>query len=169
MTQIPQASMMAQLSLAEQYAAVELFRGTLVRHSAIVYRNEESGASQPISFTGDDWLRYVPIRMSETISVQERLPSGSAAVLINQNHTYTDLFLPISSTEKCLFDEIDGNRTIGDILQTTLSSSTGELQSNMARTFFERLWWHDQVVFDASGKQSGPDTFFSHSLEMGQV
>jgi SAM-dependent methyltransferase len=169
MTQIPQASMMAQLSLAEQYAAVELFRGTLVRHSAIVYRNEGSGASQPISFTGDDWLRYVPIRMSETISVQERLPSGSAAVLINQNHTYTDLFLPISSTEKCLFDEIDGNRTIGDILQTTLSSSTGELQSNMARTFFERLWWHDQVVFDASGKQSGPDTFFSHSLEMGQV
>jgi hypothetical protein len=106
--------------------------------------------------------------MSETISVQERLPPGAAAVLINQNHTYTDLFLPISSTEKCLFDEIDGNRTIGDIL-TTLQSSQRQLQLDMARTFFERLWWHDQVVFDVSGKQSGPNTLFSHSLEMGQV
>jgi 2-polyprenyl-3-methyl-5-hydroxy-6-metoxy-1,4-benzoquinol methylase len=168
MTQIPQASMMAQLSLAEQYATVELFRGTLVRHSAIVYGNEGFGAFHPISFTGDAWLRYVPIRMSETISVQERLPPGAAAVLINQNHTYTDLFLPISSTEKCLFDGIDGNRTIGDIL-TTLQSSQRQLQLDMARTFFERLWWHDQVVFDVSGKQSGPDTLFSHSLEMGQV
>jgi hypothetical protein len=169
MTQIPQASMMTQLSLPEQYAAVELFRGTLVRHSAIVYRMEGSGAFHPISFSGDACLGYVPIRMSETISIQERLPPGAAAVLINQNHTYTDLFLPISSTEKCLFDAIDGNRTIGDILQTTLSSSQGELQPNMAHTFFERLWWHDQAVFDTSGKQSGPDAIFSHSLEMRQV
>src|SRR4029077_12288822 len=34
---IPQAPRLAQLSLAEQYAAVELFRGTMVRHSVIVY------------------------------------------------------------------------------------------------------------------------------------
>ena len=29
---------------------------------------------QPISFAGDAWLGYVPIRMSDTICVQERLP-----------------------------------------------------------------------------------------------
>ena len=34
MAQIPQASRLADLPLAEQYAAVELFRGTMVRHSA---------------------------------------------------------------------------------------------------------------------------------------
>jgi SAM-dependent methyltransferase len=169
MTLIPQASKMAQLSLAEQHAAVELFRGTLLRHSAIVFRNVGSGTFIPISFAGDGWLRYVPIRMSETISVQERLPPGAAAVLINQNHTYTDLFVPISSTEKCLFDGIDGSHTIGDILQTTLRCAQGRLQLEMARTFFERLWWHDQVVFDASGKQSGSDTIFSHFLKTGQV
>jgi 2-polyprenyl-3-methyl-5-hydroxy-6-metoxy-1,4-benzoquinol methylase len=166
---LPQNARIQRLLAAEQYAAAELFRGTMVRHSAIVYRNEGSGAFHPISFSEDAWLRYVPIRMSETISIQERLPPGTAAVLINQNHTYTDLFLPMSSAEKCLFDEIDGNRTIGDILQTTLSPSQGELQLDMARTFFERLWWHDQVVFDASGKPSGSDTIFSHSLEMGQA
>ena len=91
-------------------------------------------------------MSYVPVRMSETICVQDRLP---AAVLINQNHTFTDLLLTIDATEKLMFDAIDGTRTIGEILETTLPSSQGQRQSD-ARTFFERLWWHDQVVFDAS-------------------
>jgi SAM-dependent methyltransferase len=155
MAQIPQASRIGQLSLAEQYAAVELFRGTMARHSVIVYRDDCSGASQPITFTGGAWLQYVPIRMSETICVQERLPPGAAAVLINRNHTYTDLLVTIGSAEKRLFDAIDGNRTIGDILNKTTPSSQVQLQREMARTFFERLWWHDQVVFDASQQSSG--------------
>jgi SAM-dependent methyltransferase len=150
MAQIPQASQMATLPLEEQYAAVELFRGTMVRHSVIVYRNDKAGDSCPISFTGDEWPRYVPIRMPDTICVQERLPPGAAAVLINQNHTYRDLFMPISATEKSLLDAIDGSRTIGDILEKTLQSAPERSQLNMARSFFERLWWHDQVLFDAS-------------------
>ena len=165
MAHIPQASRIAQLSLEEQYAAVELFRGTMVRHSMIVYRTDRSGASPAISFAGDAWLAYVPVRMSETICVQDRVPPGAAAVLINQNHTYTDLLLTISSTEKRLFDAIDGKRTIGDILKTTLPSSSEQsgpeqLGLEMARTFFERLWWHDQVMFDASDKRSGPVMIF---------
>jgi hypothetical protein len=149
MARIPQSSRIAQLPLAEQYAAAELFRGTMVRHSLIAYRDDSSPARRRISFAGDAWLRYVPIRMSETICVQERLPPGAAAVLINRSHTYTDLLLPINATEKRWFDGIDGNRTIGGILETTLPSSKGQYQLE-ARTFFERLWWHDQVVFDAA-------------------
>ena len=38
MAKIPQAARMAQLSMAEQYAAVELFRGTMIRHSVVAYR-----------------------------------------------------------------------------------------------------------------------------------
>ena len=91
-------------------------------------------------------MSYVPVRMSETICVQDRLP---AAVLINQNHTFTDLLLTIDAPEKLMFDAIDGTRTIGAILEATLPSSQGQRQPD-ARTFFERLWWHDQVVFDAS-------------------
>ena len=90
-------------------------------------------------------MSYVPIRMSETICVQDRLP---AAVLINQNHTYTDLLMTIDATEKLMFDAIDGTRSIRDILETT-PAPPGQRQPD-ARTFFERLWWHDQVVFDAS-------------------
>ena len=147
---IPQASRLAQLSLAERSAAVELFRGTMVRHSVIAYRNDNPGREQPISFAGDDWLDYVPLRMPDTICVQERLPPGAAAVLINPTHADRDLFMPIDATEKSLFDALDGNRTIGGIVERTLTSSEAKPQLDMARTFFEKLWHYDQVVFDAS-------------------
>jgi SAM-dependent methyltransferase len=143
---LPQALQMAALSPAKQFAAVELFRGTMVRHSAIVYRDDGPGPYQSVGFSGETWLNYVPIRMSETICVQERLPAGAAGVLINRNHTYTDLLMTIDAQEKLMFDAIDGNRTIGDISGTTLPSS----RQLDARNFFERLWWYDQVVFDAS-------------------
>ena len=147
---IPQASRLAQLSLAEQYAAVELFRGTMVRHSVIAYRDDSPGAAQRISFAGDAWLDYVPLRMPDTMCVQDRLPPGAAAVLINPTHAYRDLIMPIDSTEKGLFDAIDGNRSIGGIVEGTLTSPRARLQLDMARTFFEKLWHYDQVVFDAS-------------------
>ena len=81
--------------------------------------------------------------MPDTISVRERLPPGAAAVLINRNHTYTDLYLPIDAPQKKLFEKIDGKRSIGEIAQESA-------QRDAARVLFEGLWWYDQVVFDAS-------------------
>ena len=147
---IPQATRLKQLSLAEQYAAVELFRGTMVRHSIVAYRNDNPGGSRAVGFSGDAWLGYVPIRMPDTICVRDRLPPDAAGVLINQSHTCRDLFLPIDSTEQSLFDTIDGRCSIGDIVERPLSSSRTMAPIEMARAFFEKLWWHDQVVFDTS-------------------
>jgi hypothetical protein len=149
MAKLPQASRMAQLSLAEQYAAAELFRGTMARHSVIVYRADSLRAPQTIDFGGDAWPGYVPIRMADTICVQERLPAGAAAVLINQTHTYTDLFMPIDATEKRMLDAIDGKGSVGEIAKRTVPFSRKE-SLELARAFFERLWWYDQVVFDSS-------------------
>lgn len=146
MASIPQARRIAQLALPEQYAAVELFRGTMVRHSVVAYRNDNPGGSQPISFAGEAWLGYVPVRLPDTIMVQEKLPPGAAAVLINRNHTYTDLYLPIDAQQKKLFDAIDGKRSIGEIAPENAFREA-------ARVLFERLWWYDQVVFDASHKR----------------
>jgi SAM-dependent methyltransferase len=143
MARIPQAAPLAQLPPAEQYAAVELFRGTMVMHSAIAYSDVDTGGARQISFTGDSWLDYVPIRMPDTIAVQERLPSGAAAVLINRTHTYTDMYLPIDARQKEMFDAMDGSRTLGQI-------AGRHAQRDSARRFFEQLWWYDQAVFDAS-------------------
>jgi SAM-dependent methyltransferase len=147
---IPLADRIACLSLAQQYAAIELFRGTMVRHSVVAYRNDSASGPQQVGFSGDTWLHYVPIRVSETICIQDRLPPGAAALLINQTHAYRDLLLPIDSTEKRLFEAIDGVRSISEIAERALPSSDRKTNRDMVRAFFERLWWHDQVVLDAS-------------------
>jgi SAM-dependent methyltransferase len=155
MARIPQARLMAQLSLAEQYAAAELFRGTMVRHSVVAYREDHPDGARPVGFAGDAWLGYAPIRVSATICVQERLPPGAAAVLINRVHTYNDLLLPIDSAEKELFDAIDGYRSISEILGKQASASYRKSRRDIAQKFFERLWLYDQVVFDVSLRPKG--------------
>ena len=147
---MPLASKIAALPMREQFAAVELFRGTMLRHSAVVYRNDRRQGSQQVRFDGDAWLGFVPIRMPDTICVQDRLPTGAAGVLINRTHTDTDLFMPIDVTQKRLFDAIDGNRNIGKILKRV--SMRDDQQREVARTFFEQLWWWDQAVFDTSAR-----------------
>jgi SAM-dependent methyltransferase len=137
----PHQKLLAELPATEQYAALELFRGSMVRHSAIVYRNDRPN-HRDIEFSGNAWLDYVPLRLPDTVAIQDRLPAGAAAVLINRNHTFTDLYLPINAQQKKLFDAIDGQHSIGHI---AAQHSTLE----MARLFFEGLWRYDQVVFEA--------------------
>jgi hypothetical protein len=123
----------------------------MVRHSLIAYRHDNAKGSEAISFAGEAWLGHVPVRMSDTISVQQRLPPGAAAVLINQNHSYRDIFMPMDVTEKHWLDDIDGNCCVGDILEgRSLPTSKRIAQMDRARVFFQRLWWHDQVVFNVS-------------------
>ena len=142
MARLPQAARIAALEPAKQYAAAEVFRGAMMSHSVIVRRDDRPGRSQATGFSGDAWLDDVPVRVPDTVCVQERLPPGAAAVLINRAHTDTDIYVPIDAHEKRLVDAIDGDRSIGEI--------AGDEQRDLSRTLFERLWWHDQVVFDRS-------------------
>ena len=141
---LPQTARIAALAPCEQYAAAELFRGTMVSHSVVAQRDDCPRRAPAIDFSGEAWLEYVPVRVPDTLCIQERLPPGAAAVLINRAHTSRDIYLPIGEKDKRLFDAIDGRRRIGNII--------GEVHREQGRELFERLWWHDQVVFDASGR-----------------
>lgn len=140
----PHHARLAALAPEAQYAAIELFRGTMLRHAVVAYRADRHGRSALPDFGGDAWLRYVPVRLPDTIAVRENLPPAAAAVLINRNHTYTDLYLPIDWRKEALLAAIDGKRTIGQI-------AGDRCDLNAARDFFEELWRWDQIVFDASG------------------
>ena len=142
MARLPQAARIAALEPANQYAAAEVFRGGMMSHSVIVHRDDRPGRLHAMSFSGEAWLDFVPVRVPDTLCVQERLPPGAAAVLINRAHTDTDIYLPIDAREKLLVDAIDGERSIGEI--------AGDKARDVCRVLFERLWWHDQVVFDGS-------------------
>ena len=143
----PHTERLVQLPVEEQYAAVELFRGATLRHSAICYHDDSPGPAQPVQFEGDDWLSYIPHRLPRTIVVEERLPPGAAAVLINQSHTYPDIYLPIIQIEKRLVAAIDGERTIVQIM-----SQTAVKQQAQVRKLFQELWWYDQISLEISEK-----------------
>jgi SAM-dependent methyltransferase len=143
----PHAERLASLPSRAQHAAVELFRGTMVSHSFIAYRDDCPDASQPIDFAGHSWRNYVPIVLPWTMCLRERLPPGSSAVLINRAHRFTDLICTVDSFEDRLLSATDGNRTLGEILQSAAKDDHG---NRRALRFFERLWQYDQIVFDAS-------------------
>jgi SAM-dependent methyltransferase len=147
MTKLPQARDIARLPIQEQYAAIELFRGTMVRHSAVVYREDCVGSLKSVAFAGEGWPDYVPVPMSDTFCIQDRVPPGAAAVLINRTHANKDVFLVINAAEKQLLDAINGQRTIGEIVEATSPSESRGAYFEAASSFFELLWWHDQVVF----------------------
>ena len=141
------AARLASLAAPLQHAAMELFRGTMIRHNLIAYRDDRVGENQPITFAGDRWSAYVPIAVPSTICVRERVPPGSVAVLINRAHPFPDLILTVDSVENGLLAAIDGQRTLAEILELVKENGGG---ARRALSFFERLWQYDQVVFDAS-------------------
>ncbi len=132
---------------AEQYAAMELWRGTIASHSVIVSRSDMPRESLMGTFgDGDGWPDYVPVRLPGTLCIQERLPAGAAGVLISRYHTSPDLILPIDAGEKEMLEAIDGRRSIAAIA----ADVGGDQLLPRARSLFERLFWYDQVVFDSS-------------------
>jgi hypothetical protein len=139
----PHHTKLVRLPAEAQYAAIELFRGTMVRHAVVAYRQDRPAQGAPVDFDGETWLGYKPIRLPDTVTVRDRLPPGAAAVLINRNHTYTDLYLPVDARQERLLAAIDGKRPIAEICREPGNR-------DLARAFFQQLWRWDQIVFDTS-------------------
>ncbi len=59
------------------------------------------------------------------------------------------MILPIGPAEKAMLDAIDGERTIGRIVEIA-----GGEAKDRARAFFEALWSYDQITVDASAARS---------------
>src|SRR5277367_2497095 len=52
----PHQSRLAGMNAEAQYAAIELFRGTMVRHAVVAYRKDRPALGASINFDGDAWL-----------------------------------------------------------------------------------------------------------------
>ena len=139
-SETPHCARIAVLAAAEQYAAVELLRGTITRHTAILFDADDE-TSGVLDFSGNAMAQWVPIKVPTAIAVYERLPAGAAAALVNRAHVDNDLVLFADHEQLAALDAIDGRLTIGELCE--LSPKT--------TAFVERLWRHDLIVCDASG------------------
>ncbi|MGB0114760.1 MAG: class I SAM-dependent methyltransferase, partial [Ilumatobacteraceae bacterium] len=135
-SETPHAARIAAMPPTEQYAALELFRGTIARHTAVVF-DASDDASGALDFASGPVAGWIPLRAPTVVTVQERLPPGVAAALINRAHTDTDLVCFVDRAELDVFEAIDGTRTIADL-------------GARATAFVERWWRHDLVSIDAS-------------------
>ncbi len=149
--QTPHAPRLSQLPVQKQYEIMELFRGTMLRHSFTAFIKGMEDVGTP-DFENHNYLSYIPIRLPETRIIEKRLPPGAAAVLINQAHTDTDIFLPINSDEKEVLDAIDGLRSIRQTIDQIKSIHPANrlLEMKQIQNLFSRLWNYDQVVFNTS-------------------
>jgi SAM-dependent methyltransferase len=141
----PHAARLSDLPAREQFAALELWRGTMSAHSLVAQRSESGEGGRAFLFDPDRASHYVPLRLPSTLCLLERLPAGAAAVVLNRSHPYPDLILALNSQEKRMFDAIDGRWTVKQIADYTNSPLAA------ARALFWNLWCYDQVTFDASG------------------
>ena len=113
-SETPHATRIAMRPPVERYRLVEAFRGTMVRHTAIAFAADDTG-SGALDFSDPSVDRWVPIRVPTAVAVEERLPPGAAAALINRAHTDTDLVLFADRCQHDLFAAIDGSRTIAEL------------------------------------------------------
>lgn len=132
----PHAARIAALPAADQYAAVELFRGTLTRHSLVAFAADDAAPFR-LEFDTPEASTWVPAPVPTTVVVEERLPKGAAAALLNRTHPATDLVLFVDHDELRTVRAIDGERPIGEL-------------GPAAASLVERLWRHDLVVIDAT-------------------
>lgn len=132
MAETPHAQRIAVLPPHEQYAAMELYRGTIDRHTVIAFDHADS-ADDVLDFGAADG--FVPIVVPTAITVEDRarLPAGAEAALLNRAHPATDLVMFVDRAELDVFRRIDGRRTVVELGPDTAA-------------FVERLWRHDLVV-----------------------
>jgi SAM-dependent methyltransferase len=136
-SETPHARRIARLPAVEQYAAVELFRGTIDRHTAVLFAADDDRSGR-LDFSHP--AAFVPIVAPSAIVVDDRrrLPPGAAAALLNRAHPATDLVLFVDRAELDVFRALDGATTVAEL-------------GRPADALVERLWRHDLVVIDATG------------------
>lgn len=137
MSETPHAARIAALAEPEQFAAMELFRSTMLRHSVIAHLADALAPDPAIRWDDDAWAAYVPIRPSTIATVEERLPPGVSAALINRAHTERDLVFLADDATRRAFESVDGLTPLGEI-------------PDADPEMFHRLWMHDLVMIDAS-------------------
>lgn len=132
----PHGRRVAALAPADQFAAVELFRGSITRHSLIAYADDDRDPAG-VDFADPSARSFVPLRPHSAIAVRDRLPPGAAAALLNRAHTDTDLVMFVDEATLAVFEAVDGERALAEIGADAVDVC-------------ERLWRHDLVVIDAS-------------------
>jgi SAM-dependent methyltransferase len=133
------------LPAASQWEIVELIGQSLARHNFLLCHPEKDKRDYILSFSGDEWLDYIPSRRHplKVVATTDRARASRPLVIHRLSHS-----VALDTFEAALFEQVDGNRTIGDILRTMYSAKNDEDWLSVARRFFSCMADWDHLQFE---------------------
>ena len=150
----------------EQYAVVELYRASAASHELVVRRDDLPVQSYRISFDGNEWEGYVPVRNPHVGVETESLPQGAVARLRWEAHQYPEIAVSLDATQAAVLDMIDDCMTTSNLLSVTgLGEADGGVE--YVRTFLESMWRFDYLWFKTGARVNPPGPTWPGKLEPG--
>ena len=143
--QNPVRKLAETLPVANQWEIVELMGQSVARHNFLLCHPEKDKRDYMLDFSGDEWLDYIPSRR-HPLAVQATFDGARASrrlVIHRLSHSVT-----LETIEAGLFEQVDGSRTIRDILRTTHGAQNNEDLLLAARRFFGSMAEWDHLQFE---------------------
>ena len=143
--QNPVRKLAETLPVANQWEIVELIGQSMARHNFLLCHPEKDKRDYIIDFSGDEWLDYIPSRR-HPLAVQptfDRARASRRLVIHRLSHS-----VALETIEAELFEQVDGKRTIRDILRTTHVAQNNEDLLQAARRFFGSMADWDHLQFE---------------------
>ena len=130
----------------EQYAIVELYRASAASHELVVRRDDRPMEPCRVSFDGNEWEGYVPVRNPDVGVETESLPRGAVERLRWEAHQYPEIAVSLDATQAAVLDMIDDRMPVSDLMSSTgLGEADGGVE--YVRTFLESMWRFDYLSF----------------------
>lgn len=143
--QNPVRKLAETLPAANQWAIVELMGQSVARHNFLLCHPDKDKRDYILEFSGDGWLDYIPSRR-HPLAVQRTFDGARASrrsVIHRLSHS-----VALDTIEAALFEQVDGVRTIRDILRTTNVAQNNEDLLLAARRFFGCMADWDHLQFE---------------------
>lgn len=143
--QNPVRKLAETLPVANQWEIVELMGQSVARHNFLLCLPEKDKGDYTLDFSGDEWLEYIPSRR-HPLAVQPIFDGAKASrrlVIRRLSHS-----VALETIEAELFEQVDGARTIRDILRTTHVAQDNEDLLPAASSFFGRMAEWDHLQFE---------------------
>ena len=134
------------LPTAEQWAIVDNLTVLNSRHDFFVRKPQS--ARFLVRFDTDEYLSYVP-----RVRSGARLAGEANSLVVTRRSLEGEVITPISRAEALLLEQVDGNKSISQILSHTLFAKLEpDRRTNFALHACERMWRSGHLLFGRSGE-----------------
>jgi len=142
----PVRKVVETLPPVDQWRLVELFAQSLTNHRFLLCHPNKEARDYTLDFTGEGWLDYIPsLRhgLVKTTWTEAAQANAASEPLVIRRSWQT---LALTTFEAALFEQVDGERPIRDMLRTMPAMGNDEESLSAARKFFRCMadWDHLQ-------------------------